>query len=79
MGEDETGWGSQGHANLIMDNLIADGKAKPFIIVMENGGGNPGSARRTLPLRRPDFRWSGRPGWRAVSTSALSSGFLSTT
>src|SRR5665213_1393312 len=38
-GEDETGWGSQGHAGLIMDNLIAEGKAKPFIIVMANGGG----------------------------------------
>jgi enterochelin esterase-like enzyme len=38
-GEDETGWGNQGHAGLIMDNLIAAGKAKPFIIVMENGGG----------------------------------------
>ena len=33
-GEDETGWGAQGHAGLIMDNLIAEGKAKPFIIVM---------------------------------------------
>jgi enterochelin esterase-like enzyme len=38
-GEDETGWGSQGRAGLIMDNLIAAGKAKPFIIVMDNGGG----------------------------------------
>jgi enterochelin esterase family protein len=36
-GEDETGWPSQGHANLIMDNLIAEGKAVPFIIVMDNG------------------------------------------
>jgi enterochelin esterase-like enzyme len=36
-GEDETGWGSQGHANLIMDNLIAEGKTKPFIIVMTYG------------------------------------------
>jgi enterochelin esterase family protein len=35
-GEDETGWGAQGHAGLIMDNLIAEGKAKPFIIVMAN-------------------------------------------
>jgi len=33
-GEDDTGWGSQGHAGLIMDNLIAAGKARPFIIVM---------------------------------------------
>ncbi len=37
MGENETGWGNQGHTNLIMDNLIAEGKALPFIIVMENG------------------------------------------
>ena len=36
-GEDENGWGAQGHANLIMDNLIAVGKAKPFIIVMTYG------------------------------------------
>ncbi len=36
-GEDETGWSSQGHANRIMDNLIAEGKAVPFIIVMDNG------------------------------------------
>jgi len=39
-GEDETGWGRQGHAGLILDNLLADGKAKPFIIAMEFGG-NP--------------------------------------
>lgn len=36
-GEDETGWTNQGKANLIMDNLIAEGKAKPFIIVMTYG------------------------------------------
>jgi enterochelin esterase-like enzyme len=36
-GEDETGWSRQGRANLIMDNLIAEGKANPFIIVMDNG------------------------------------------
>lgn len=36
--EGESGWGAQGHAGLIIDNLIAEGKAKPFIIVMENGG-----------------------------------------
>jgi hypothetical protein len=33
-GEDETAWWNQGHANLIMDNLIAEGKSKSFIIVM---------------------------------------------
>lgn len=45
-GEDETAWSNQGHANLIMDNLIAAGKARPFIIVMTYGMTNdirPGS------------------------------------
>jgi predicted alpha/beta superfamily hydrolase len=36
-GEDETAWSNQGHANLIMDNLIAAGKIKPFLIVMTYG------------------------------------------
>lgn len=36
-GEDETAWTNQGHANLIMDNLIAAGKIEPFIIVMTYG------------------------------------------
>src|SRR5690606_40994026 len=35
--ENETSWPTQGRANLIMDNLIAEGKAKPFIIVMTYG------------------------------------------
>ena len=35
--EDETGWASQGKAGLILDNLIAAGKAVPMIIVMDNG------------------------------------------
>src|SRR5438046_2380964 len=46
-GEDETGWGRQGHAGLIMDNLIAEGKAKPFLIAMEFGGNPFGGPRRT--------------------------------
>jgi enterochelin esterase-like enzyme len=36
-GEDETAWSNQGHANLIMDNLIAEGKVRPFLIVMTYG------------------------------------------
>lgn len=35
--ENETSWPNQGRANLIMDNLIAEGKASPFIIVMTYG------------------------------------------
>ena len=51
-GEDESGWGNQGHAGLIMDNLIAEGKTKPFIIVMDNGGGIGGGRRRTSPTQQ---------------------------
>ncbi|MDQ2640637.1 MAG: alpha/beta hydrolase-fold protein [Pseudomonadota bacterium] len=36
-GEDETAWSNQGRANLIMDNLIAEKKTRPFIIVMTYG------------------------------------------
>ena len=36
-GENEYGWGVQGYTPLIMDNLIAEGKTKPFIIVMTYG------------------------------------------
>ena len=56
-GEDETAWMTQGHANLIMDNLIAEGKIKPFIIVctygMTNEGFRPGGMGG---MRRPAAR-----------------------
>jgi enterochelin esterase family protein len=36
-GEDETGWIKQGHANFILDNLIATKSSKPMILVMAYG------------------------------------------
>lgn len=36
-GEDETGWVEQGRANFILDNLIAENKAVPMIVVMDWG------------------------------------------
>lgn len=45
-GEDERGWSVQGKTDLILDNLIADKKAKPMLIVMmdgNTGGGGIGS------------------------------------
>ncbi len=36
-GGDEDAWTTMGRANVIMDNLIAEGKAKPMIVVMPNG------------------------------------------
>jgi alpha-N-arabinofuranosidase len=61
-GEDETGWGNQGHAGLIMDNLIAEGKAKPFIIVMANSyvPGGASATRGAPPAAAP----AGGPGGR---------------
>ena len=54
-GEDETAWSNQGRANLIMDNLLAENKCKPFLIVMTYGmtneGGGPGRGRGVPPGR----------------------------
>ena len=50
-GENEYAWWNQGRANLIMDNLIAEGKARPFIVVMTYGLTNegPGPGARRSP------------------------------
>jgi hypothetical protein len=45
-GEDERVWIEMGKTNLILDNLLAEGKIKPFIVVMETSAvGNPGGMR----------------------------------
>jgi enterochelin esterase-like enzyme len=44
-GEDERGWAVQGKTGNILDNLIAEGKAKPMLVVIPNGNvSRPGSA-----------------------------------
>jgi enterochelin esterase family protein len=40
-GEDERVWIEMGRTNLILDNLIAEGKVKPFIVVMETSAVGP--------------------------------------
>jgi enterochelin esterase-like enzyme len=59
-GENEQGWHIQGHADLILDNLIAAKKAVPMIIVMDNlNAVKPGqdasifAARGLLPPVKP--------------------------
>jgi len=37
--DDASGWTAVGHANVIFDNLIAQGKIKPFVVVMPLGYG----------------------------------------
>jgi len=39
--DDASGWTAVGRANMILDNLIAQGKAKPMIVVMPLGYGAP--------------------------------------
>lgn len=51
-GEDETGWPNQGKVDFILDNLIAEGKAVPMLVVMDRG-------YATDPARRPNTRETG--------------------
>jgi enterochelin esterase family protein len=53
-GEDERGWSLQGRVNHIMDNLIAGKKAKPMLIVMEEGYAQ--KAGSSLGAAPPDSR-----------------------
>ncbi|MBN2703897.1 MAG: hypothetical protein JXR23_06765 [Pontiellaceae bacterium] len=61
-GEDETAWSNQGRANLIMDNLIAEGKIKPFIIVMTYGMTNEGMMGMGMGRRTGGARRTAAPG-----------------
>jgi len=53
-GGDEDAWYTLGRTNVILDNLIAQGKAKPMIVVMPNGNANqyaaPGSGLPAQPV-----------------------------
>lgn len=59
-GGDEDAWTSLGRANYILDNLIAEGKANPMIIVMTNGNAFQTSYLRTAPgtpeITRENYR-----------------------
>jgi enterochelin esterase-like enzyme len=65
-GENETSWGIQGKANLIMDNMIAEGRIKPFIVVMTYGmtntGARPGFGPRPPAGNRSDSTRTATPG-----------------
>lgn len=52
-GENETSWGIQGKTNLIMDNMIAEGRIKPFIVVMTYGMTNTGAPIGRRPAGPP--------------------------
>ncbi len=72
-GEDERVWIEMGRTNLILDNLLAEGKIRPMIVVMETSAvGTPGGAGAGVPAgagpgaagagRGPGFGGFGGPG-----------------
>lgn len=65
-GENETSWAVQGKTNLIMDNMIAAGRIKPFIVVMTYGMTNTGAPIGRRPPPPPAT--AGTP---AATTTAL--------
>ncbi len=77
-GEDETGWATQGKTDLILDNLIAAGKAKPMLIVMPDanigaGGFNAGGIESSLKLFEREMKEAIIPfvekNYRAINTA----------
>lgn len=55
--DDASGWTAVGRAHIIMDNLIAQGKAKPMLVVMPLGYGAPEIVSRAGPgMRDPGVR-----------------------
>lgn len=78
-GEDERGWATQGLTDVIMDNLIAQGKATPMIIVM--GDGNTPDFEKELlndiiPMTEKNFRV--KPGKENRALAGLSMGGIQT-
>jgi enterochelin esterase-like enzyme len=58
-GEDERGWAMQGKTDLILDNLIAEQKAKPMLVVMPDGNTNTnftGFGERTLRMFEAEMK-----------------------
>jgi len=91
-GEDERGWSTQGKTDLILDNLIAEGKAKPMLIVMMDGNTGGGGIRSfgerslqvfenelkqvVIPFVEENYKAETSPGKRALA--GLSMGGLQT-
>jgi enterochelin esterase family protein len=63
--DDASGWTAVGRANVIMDNLLAENKAKPMLIVMTLGSGAPEIvARVTTGMRDPNLRMKNMDNYR---------------
>jgi len=74
-GEDQRVWIEMGRTNLILDNLIAEGKAKPFIVVMETSaaykpGETPPQPRQMRPAAPGQAGQAGQPAPPAAGQGA---------
>jgi len=70
-GEDQRVWIEMGRTNLILDNLIAEGKAKPFIVVMETSAAyKPGEVAPALRQGAPGVARVRTQGVQAAPTGA---------
>lgn len=58
LGDVETAWLKIGVANVILDNLIADGKAVPMIVVMPNGRAGKDITKSSNLLKQLDAFWA---------------------
>lgn len=90
-GEDERGWATQGRTDLIMDNLIAEKKSSPMLVVMMDGNFSTGIAgfneqalrsfendlkQQVIPFVEKNYRTATDAGGRALA--GLSMGGLQT-
>ena len=83
-GDDDRSWLMAGRANFILDNLIAEGKAKPMIVVMPNGSvprpaGTPDPypaafAAEVMPYVERSFRTLPGKGSRAIAGLSMGGG-----
>jgi enterochelin esterase-like enzyme len=78
-GEDERGWSQQGLADIILDNLIAEGRAVPMIVVMMDGNTTDFTAElinEGMPLAEKRFRI--KKGREHTALAGLSMGGIQT-
>jgi len=88
-GEDETGWTIQGKTDIILDNLIAEGKATPMIAVIASGNVSTGRGgynsagmasfkkemtQNIIPFIDANFRTKTQPNNRALCGLSMGGG-----
>ena len=76
-GEDETGWTFQGKTDIILDNLLAEGKCEPMLIVMDYGQAGDFAKillEETIPMVDSRYRTLADPKHRAMAGLSFGGG-----